>query len=357
MLHVLILLKCIQIPSKKIAAFPFLDKSLYFPYYFHVKDITAYYRSCKLCPRKCGIDRTAGKTGYCGQSSEINIAAALLHGGEEPPVSGKNGSGTVFFTGCTLKCSFCQNSQISRESMGRTVSTDEFAEICLNLQERGAENINLVTGTHFIPSVVDALSAAKKNGLVIPVLWNSSGYETEEAVERLSSQVDLFLPDYKTADASFSSRFFNAPDYPEAVFKAVSLMCSLKKTDFSIFETGEMIRGGVIIRHLVMPGYIESTEKFIKIYAEKFMDRAILSLMFQYSPSAAGKNGENPERSVSSEESDRVYDLLDFHGIENGFIQELEDSSDWIPDFNNAMPFPGGSDKNTVWHWREGFIR
>ncbi len=224
------------------------------------------------------------------------ISSVLLHGGEEPPISGENGSGTVFFTGCTLKCSFCQNYQISREGMGRKVGEDEFVSICLKLQEKGAENINLVTGSHFAPSIVSALASAKENGLEIPVLWNSSGYETEKTVELLSQQVDIFLPDYKTPDSSVSSRFFNAADYPEAVFKAVSLMCIKKKTDFSIFETGEMLKEGVVIRHLVMPGYLESSEEFLKIYADKFRDRAILSLMFQYSPEAAGKDGKNPEK-------------------------------------------------------------
>ena len=284
------------------------------------------------------------------------IASALLHGGEEPPVSGEKGSGTVFFTGCTLQCSFCQNHQISRNKMGEKVSADELAEIFLKLQDKGAENINLVTGTHFIPSVTAALEKARKGGLVIPALWNTSGYETEESVDMLSEQIDLFLPDYKTPDPVFSSEFFNAPDYPDAVFKAVSRMCIHKKTDFSVFATGKMIKQGVIIRHLVMPGYLESTEKFLEIYSENFSDRAILSLMFQYSPAAAGGGDRNPSRSVSETESDRVYELLDFYDIENGFIQELENDNNWVPDFSRKMPFPGAAEKNALWHWKKGFI-
>ena len=309
-----------------------------------------------MCPRKCGADRTSGETGYCGHLSDMMIASALLHGGEEPPVSGERGSGTVFFTGCTLKCSFCQNHQISRNKMGEKVSEDGFAEICLKLQDKGAENINLVTGTHFIPSVAAALEKAKKEGLVIPVLWNSSGYETEQSIDMLSEHIDLFLPDYKTSDPDFSSKFFNAPDYPDAVFKAVSRMCEKKKTDFSIFATGKMIEQGVIIRHLVMPGYLESTEKFLEIYAENFRDRAILSLMFQYSPSAAGESAKNPARAVSAAESERVYEMLDFYEIENGFIQELEKDNEWVPDFSRKMPFPGGAEKNALWHWKKGFV-
>ena len=336
-------------------AFSFVDKFFLFFYSLYVKNLNDYYRSCSLCPRECGVDRFSDKTGYCGQPSEIIISSALLHGGEEPPVSGENGSGTIFFTGCTLKCSFCQNHQISRKNMGKKISEDEFSEICLKLQNKGAENINLVTGTHFIPAVITGLEKARKEGLVIPVLWNTSGYETEESVDLLSEQIDLFLPDYKTADSSFSLRFFNAPDYPEAVFKAVTRMCEKKKTDFSVFETGETIKKGVIIRHLVMPGYLDSTEKFLKIYSENFKDKAILSLMFQYSPAAAGKNIKNPCCPVSEAESTRIYDLLEYYDIDNGFIQELDNDTDWIPDFNRKMPFPGGSENNVVWHWKKGF--
>lgn len=241
--------------------------------------------------------------------------------------------------------------------MGREISDGEFAEICIKLQEKGAENINLVTGTHFIPSIISGLELAKKKGLELPVLWNSSGYETEESVSMLSDYVDIFLPDYKTADPQFASLFFNAPDYPDAVFKAVSMMTEMNKTDFSVFETGDMLTEGVIIRHLVMPGYTELTEKFLDIYSRCFRDKAILSIMFQYSPSAAGKKGENPERSVSESESHIVYKLLEKYNIENGFIQELDSSSDWIPDFNKKNPFPGSKvEKGPVWHWNEGFL-
>ncbi len=316
-----------------------------------------YYRSCSLCPRNCRTDRTSGRRGYCGQPAEIHISAALLHSGEEPPLTGEHGSGTVFFTGCTLKCSFCQNFQISRNNMGRSVSSDELAEIFLRLQGKGAENINLVTGTQFIPSIAEAVAEARKRGLSVPVLWNSSGYETEESVEMLSDCIDLFLPDYKTSDPVIASDFFRAPDYPDSVFRAISLMCRLKKTDFSVFSTGGMISEGVIIRHLVMPGYLESTEKILKTYSEYFMDRAILSLMFQYSPAAAGKTGRNPLRGVSRNEYDRIFELLDIYGIENGFIQELEDPEicEWVPDFRKKAPFPGSTEQNTVWHWEKGF--
>ena len=319
-------------------------------------NLKSLYSSCSLCPRNCGSDRLSGKTGYCSQPADIVISSVLLHGGEEPPISGKRGSGTVFFTGCTLKCSFCQNYQISREGLGRKVTEEEFVRICIKLQEKGAENINLVTGTHFTPSIISALAAARNAGLVIPVLWNSSGYETEETVALLSQQIDIFLPDYKTPDPSISSFFFNSSDYPVSVFKAVSLMCSTKKTDFSIFETGGMLKEGVVIRHLVMPGYPESTEEFLKIYTENFRDKAILSLMFQYSPEAAGRNGKNPERGISEKEYRQIYDLLELYGIENGFIQELEDTAEWIPDFRNTVPFPGGAEDKTIWHWKKGFI-
>ena len=313
------------------------------------------YKSCRLCPRYCEVDRTSGSRGFCGQPAEIVLASALLHGGEEPPISGENGSGTLFFTGCTLKCSFCQNSQLSRENMGRRISEDEFADICLTLQDKGAHNINLVTASQFIPSVISGIKEAKSRGLTVPVLWNSSGYETEESVNMLKSEIDIFLPDFKTSDPSVAGDFFRAPDYPGFALKAIKSMTEGAETDFSIIETGKMMKRGVVIRHLVLPDYLESTEKILRLYSENFSGKAILSVMFQYSPEAAGKRGKNPERAVYSKEADIIYDLLDKYGIEEGFIQETENTSGWIPDFNSVKPFPE-SESRAVWHWKKGFI-
>ena len=304
------------------------------------------YKKCSLCPRACGVDRTSGKLGFCGESSAMRLACATLHHGEEPPITGKGGSGTIFFTGCTLQCRFCQNHQISRGGIGRVVSIEEFSDICLKLQEAGAENINLVTGTMFIPSIAIGIELAKEKGLNIPILWNSSGFESSEAVDILNSFVDVYLPDIKTLNHTFAATFFNAIHYPEAAKAAVAKMADSKKI---VFKDDKII-SGTIVRHLVIPGYVEMTEKFLKWFTENLKGKALISVMFQYSPKAAQGEGF-PERTLDKTEMDMVYSYLDELGIEDGFIQEEEVTDEWNPDFNQLSPFPGSIGK-TVWHWK-----
>ena len=304
------------------------------------------YKKCSLCPRACGVDRTSGKLGFCRESSAMRLACATLHHGEEPPITGKGGSGTIFFTGCTLQCRFCQNHQISRGGIGREVSIEEFSDICLKLQEAGAENINLVTGTMFIPSVAAGIELAKTRGLNIPILWNSSGFETLEAVDLLNSFIDVYLPDIKTLNHTFAATFFNAIHYPEAAKAAVEKMAESKKIVFK----DDKIVSGTIVRHLVIPGYVEMTEKFLNWYAQNLKGKALISVMFQYSPKAAEGEGF-PERTLDKTEMDMVYSYLDELGIEDGFIQEEEVTDEWNPDFNQLSPFPGSIGK-TVWHWK-----
>ena len=304
------------------------------------------YKKCNLGPRACGVDRTAGKLGFCRQSSTMRIACATLHHGEEPPITGKGGSGTIFFTGCTLQCRFCQNHQISRGGIGRDVSIEEFSEICLRLQKAGAENINLVTGTMFIPSIALGIEAAKKKGLSVPILWNSSGFETQDAVDILNSFVDVYLPDVKTLNHTFSATFFNALHYPESAKAAVLKMADSKKI---VFNNNKII-SGTIVRHLVIPGYVEMTERFLKWYAQNLKDKALISVMFQYSPKAAEGDGF-PDRTLDKSEMEMVYSYLDESGIEDGFIQEEEITDEWNPDFTKESPFPGSIGK-TVWHWK-----
>ncbi|MBR4796441.1 MAG: radical SAM protein, partial [Spirochaetia bacterium] len=294
------------------------------------------YKKCSLCPRACGVDRTSGNLGFCRESSAMRLACATLHHGEEPPITGKGGSGTIFFTGCTLQCRFCQNHQISRGGIGREVSIEEFSDICLKLQEAGAENINLVTGTMFIPSIALGIELAKEKGLNIPILWNSSGFESSEAVDILNSFVDVYLPDIKTLNHTFAATFFNAIHYPEAAKAAVAKMADSKKI---VFKDDKII-SGTIVRHLVIPGYVEMTEKFLKWFTENLKGKALISVMFQYSPKAAQGEGF-PERTLDKTEMDMVYSYLDELGIEDGFIQEEEVTDEWNPDFNQLSPFPG----------------
>ena len=305
------------------------------------------YRKCNLCPRKCNVNRFSGEKGFCKTGHEAILSCALLHYGEEPPVTGKGGSGTLFFAGCTLQCKFCQNYQLSREILGGEIEHNLLADIIISLQEKGAENINFVTATHFLPSVADAVSIAKNRGLKIPLVWNSSGYETDETVEKLLEFIDIFLPDLKTIDPDISGRLFNAKDYPEFATSAILKMADRKKTDLSLIEKQEIIKEGVIVRHLVLPGEIKNTGEVLKWFSENINDKAILSLMFQYEP-VDSENSGLPQRRISEKEVEEVYKFLDEYKIDDGFIQEFEGGSLWTPDFRKTMPFPGSREK-PVW--------
>jgi putative pyruvate formate lyase activating enzyme len=307
------------------------------------------YNPCVLCPRNCGADRRSGK-GFCGEGAELRIAAVSVHRGEEPPITGQGGSGTVFFTGCTLGCVFCQNRQISRPdrnvpSLGRAVDDEEFAEICLALQERGVENINLVTGSHAGPAIARGLRKARERGLTLPILWNSSAYEGPLALAPLEDLIDVYLPDLKTLDSGIAERFFKAPGYPEAAEKAILRMTELRGVPR--WKNGVLV-SGVIIRHLVLPGYLDSTRTVLRWFAEHCRDKALLSLMTQYTP--VGEAPSAPARYVEEGEYREVLGWLEEFGIEDGFYQELVRDDSWLPDFNRSNPFSSELSE-AVWHW------
>ena len=307
------------------------------------------FRNCFLCPRRCGVDREAGQCGYCGETAALRLAFAGIHKGEEPPVIGAGGSGTLFVTGCNLGCAFCQNYQISQKGMGRTVSTEEFAEICLILQNHGAENINIVTGSHAAPALALGIEEARKQGLSIPALWNSSGYEGPETLDILKDFIDVYLPDLKTMDSSIGARFFNAVDYSTHAATAILKMMEYRKLRFS----QETLVSGVMVRHLVIPGFLENTRQVLSWFAKNCNGKALLSLMTQYTP--VQSKTEIPSHYVSEYEYEAVLSMLDEFGIEDGFCQELVTGSEWLPDFCRQNPF--SSELSVpVWHWRHGFI-
>lgn len=323
-----------------------------------------FYESCTQCPKKCGTARNAGIPGFCGEPAEIRLAWAGLHFGEEPPVTGSGGSGTLFVTGCNLGCSFCQNYQISNDGMGTAVSPEEFAEICLALASSGAENINIVTGSHAIPGIAAGLEEATLQGLSIPVLWNSSAYETPEALSLLDGLVQVWLPDLKTLNPLLARSVFRAEDYPAVAKKAVRWMAnhsplSIEQTGSTSYPNGKIV-SGVIIRHLALPGKLADTELVLRWFAEHLQGKALLSLMTQYTPVSKSAHAAAldafPDRVLDRTEYNTLVSLLDELGIDDGFYQELVQDTEWLPDFERIQPFTSVLAK-PVWHWKQGFIR
>jgi len=300
------------------------------------------YKNCVLCPRRCGVNRLEGQRGFCGETAALRLAFAGIHKGEEPPIIGDGGSGTIFVSGCNLGCAFCQNYQITKEGIGQAVSQGKFAEICLALQERGAENINIVTGSHAAPALAIGITAARQKGLSIPVLWNSSGYDGIESLELLKDIVDVYLPDLKTLDRKIADKFFNAPDYGEHARAAI-----LKMMEYRELRLEKSMLSGVMVRHLVIPGFLENTRQVLAWFAEHCKGRALLSLMTQYTP--VGTDAAVPGRYISEDEYTAVLSMLDEYGIDDGFCQELVTGSDWLPDFNRQNPF--SSELSVpIWH-------
>lgn len=332
------------------------------------------YDNCKLCPRFCGTSRTKGVKGFCKETSQLRIASAGLHFGEEPPITASCGSGTIFITGCNLRCAFCQNYQISQKEMGAVVCQEDFAELCLVLEKHGAENINIVTGSHAVPSIALGLERAKKRGLSIPVCWNSSAYETIETLEMLDGLVDLWLPDLKTLNPLISDAVFKAEDYPKYAKKAIRWMANNKNSSFiqKKDKDGKIIdkmMSGTIVRHLVLPGRLDDT-MLVLDWFKKYLDgKAYLSLMTQYTPVPSPDELYTKEeqcercnslssfqnRFVNQEEFSRVVDLLNSYELEQVFYQELTTDTDWLPDFNRIQPFSNSLAK-PLWHWKKGFL-
>ena len=288
---------------------------------------------CSLCPRNCHVDRTAGKTGYCGMDQKVKIARAALHMWEEPCISGTRGSGAVFFTGCNLRCCFCQNREIAIGKSGLGISTVRLAQIFLELQQQGANNINLVTAGHFVPQVIDALDRVRHQ-LHIPVVYNSSGYETVQTLRMLAGYVDVYLPDLKFYSPERSARYCSAPDYFAVASAAVQEMFA--QTGPVQLDSRGIIQKGTIVRHMVMPDGVEDSMDILSWIAEHLpLDDILVSVMSQYTPFY--KSADYPEinRRLLPQEYERVLDWMECMGIENGFVQELSSAKEeYTPDFS-----------------------
>lgn len=288
---------------------------------------------CSLCPHNCRVNRVLGETGFCGQTSRIKVARASLHFWEEPCISGKNGSGAVFFSGCTLRCVFCQNSKISTENFGKELSEEHLCDIFLELQDQGAHNINLVTPTQFAPRIAEALSRAKSAGLIIPVVYNTGSYEHVETLKMFEGLVDIYLPDFKYYSPELSLRYSHADDYFSVASKAVKEM--VRQAPEPVFDSSSMLRRGVIVRHLVLPGHTKDSKKILKYLYDTYGSHILISILNQYTPFGQLKDYPEINRKITKNEYNKVVDYAISLGIENGFIQEGNAAgSTFIPDFD-----------------------
>lgn len=287
---------------------------------------------CNLCPRCCNVDRDNGEVGFCQAPDEMVIARYSLHKWEEPVISGDVGSGTIFFSYCNLRCLFCQNYEISEYHKGRAVTVEEFCDICLDLERSGALNINLVTPTIWVDKIINGLALAKGKGLKIPVVYNSSGYERVETIKKLEGYVDIYLPDFKYYSNDLSWKFSHCKDYFKVADKALEEMVR-QVGDVVIDEDGIMKRG-VIVRHLLLPGHLEDSKRIVKYLYLKYRDKIIFSLMNQYTPVRECKY-EELNRIVREDEYDELINYAYDLGIRKAFIQEGESCKEsFIPDFN-----------------------
>ena len=289
------------------------------------------YRSCKLCPRACGVDRTV-KVGYCRELSELHVARASLHMWEEPCISGKSGSGTVFFSGCNMGCVFCQNRAISRGEVGKIITLERLVDIFFELEDQGANNINLVTGDMFIPTIRKAIEKAGSRGIKIPFLMNTSSYIGVEALRSLEGLIDIYLPDFKYIREQDAIRYSNAPGYVETAKSAIAEM--VRQQPQCVFE-GDLLQKGVVVRHLLMPGMLIQAKLIVKYLYDTYGDSIYISLMNQFTPNEELSGFPEINRKVTDSDYDSLIDYAAQIGVTKGFMQIGETATEsFIPDFD-----------------------
>lgn len=289
--------------------------------------------NCTLCPRNCGVDRTAGQLGYCKMPAELFAARAALHMWEEPCLVGPKGSGTVFFSGCNLRCIFCQNHEIAAGVRGKAISTSRLADIFLELQQKGATNINLVTPTHYIPQIRQALILAKKNGLHLPIVYNTGNYEKASSLRLLEGLIDIYLPDFKYYSSELSQKYSSAADYFTQACDSLAEM--YRQVGPCRFDEQGIMQKGIIVRHLILPGQVRDSKKILHYLHDTYGDAIWISIMNQYTPLERVSHIPELNRTLSPEEYDRTVDYAIRLGIENAFIQEGDTAAEsFIPPFN-----------------------
>lgn len=291
--------------------------------------------SCQICPRECHVNRNLGETGFCHMTKDLVVARAALHHWEEPCLSGTRGSGTVFFSGCAMGCVFCQNHTIAQGERGRTVSIERLSEIFLELQDKGAHNINLVTPSHYVPQIKIALELALDLGLKIPVVFNSSGYEKVETLKSLEGLVQIYLPDFKYLEDTLALRYSNCKDY--AIWAKPAIEEMVRQTGEPVFDEQGILLKGTIVRHLSLPGALSDSKDILEYLSEKYGDKIYISIMNQYTPMDTLIGFEEIQRKVTKEEYDELMMYARFLKIRKAYIQEGESQSEsFIPAFDEA---------------------
>lgn len=290
-------------------------------------------KECTICPHRCKVNRLEGQRGRCRCDSSIKIALASIHNYEEPCISSKNGSGTVFFSNCNLNCIYCQNYEISQEGKGKVVSTEHLAEIFIKQQNKGVNNINLVTPTMYVPQIIEAIKIAKQNGLHIPIIYNSNGYESIETIKMLDGYIDVYLPDLKYYSNELAKKYSKIDNYFSIATSAIKEM--IKQVGNPIFNEDGIIQKGVIIRHLILPNHIQNTKNILKYIKENFDDETYISIMAQYFPTYKAKDDSLLNRKISKKEYKEVENYLYMLDLKNGYMQDLgEHEEEYVPNFD-----------------------
>ena len=289
---------------------------------------------CKICPHECKINRNNGKIGRCKSTDKVKIALYSTHNFEEPCISGKKGSGTVFFSNCNLNCIFCQNYEISQEGKGEEISIEGLAEIFLKQQEKDVENINLVTPTSYVPQIIEAIKIAKSKGLKLPIVYNTNGYEKIETLKMLDGYIDIYLPDFKYAQNELGKRLSKVDNYFEITTEALREM--YKQTGKAVFNGEGIMQKGMIVRHLVLPNHLVNSRKVLK-WLNDNMNDVFVSVMAQYFPTYKAKELEDINRKLTKEEYEQIESYLYRLNLENGYIQELgEHEEEYVPKWFNT---------------------
>lgn len=284
---------------------------------------------CAICPHNCGINRLNNQIGRCKSKDTVKVALYSTHNFEEPCISGKKGSGTVFFSNCNMNCVFCQNYEISQQGKGKEISIEELADIFIKQQEKDVENINLVTPTSYVPQIIEAIKIARKNGLKLPIVYNTNGYEKVETLKMLEGYVDIYLPDFKYSDDDLGKRLSKVDNYFEIVTEALKEM--YRQTGKAVFNGEGIMQKGMIIRHLVLPNHILNSRRVLKWINENMHD-VYVSVMAQYFPTYKAKEIDDINRKLTKEEYEQIENYLYRLDLENGYIQELgEHEEEYVP--------------------------